>query len=68
MIDAMNEQIVKAMYETLPCEITVIDAHDKVIGWNKHHNRLFYRPQECMEMDFRKLQVCQETCLRHARR
>jgi DUF438 domain-containing protein len=54
MLDAMNDEVVKAMYETLPCEVTVIDANDKVIGWNKHNNRLFYRPMACMEMDFRQ--------------
>jgi PAS domain S-box-containing protein len=54
MVDLMNEAVVKAMFETLPVEITVIDANDKVIGWNKHHNRLFYRPMAAMEMDFRE--------------
>ena len=29
MIDSMNEQVVKALIETLPMEITVIDANDK---------------------------------------
>lgn len=53
MVDLMNEKVVSAMFETLPMEITVIDANDKVIGWNKHNNRLFYRPMAAMEMDFR---------------
>jgi DUF438 domain-containing protein len=42
------------MFETFPAEITIIDANDKVIGWNKHHNRLFYRPEACYGMDFRE--------------
>ena len=54
MVDGMNEKVVNAMYEALPVEVTVIDEFDKVIGWNKHHNRLFYRPMECMGMDFRE--------------
>ncbi len=54
MVDLMNEEIVKAMFEILPMEVTVIDANDKVIGWNKHNNRLFYRPMACMEMNFRE--------------
>jgi uncharacterized protein len=54
MIDAMNEKVVQSMFETLPVEITVIDGNDKVIGWNRHRNRLFYRPMECMGMDFRE--------------
>jgi PAS domain S-box-containing protein len=54
MLDGMNDTVVKALYEALPLEITVIDVNDKVIGWNKHHSRLFYRPMECMGMDFRE--------------
>ena len=54
MIDAMNEAVVRAMFETFPGEITVIDADDKVIGWNKHDHRLFYRPMACMQMNFRE--------------
>ena len=53
-IDGMNETLINAMFETFPAEITVIDAHDKVIGWNKHHDRLFYRPEACYGMDFRE--------------
>ena len=44
MIDQMNETMVKAIFETLPMEITVIDANDEVVGWNKHETRLFKRP------------------------
>jgi DUF438 domain-containing protein len=54
MVDLMNEPVVKAMFETVPIELTVIDANDKVIGWNKHHTRLFFRPDACMGMDFRQ--------------
>lgn len=54
MIDAMDGKVINAMYETLPVEITVIDANDKVLSWNKHHNRHFYRPMACMGMDFRE--------------
>lgn len=54
MIDLMDEKILKALIEALPGEITVIDANDKVIGWNRHNNRLFYRPIACIEMNFRE--------------
>jgi DUF438 domain-containing protein len=54
MLDAMSDKIVNVMYETLPVEITVIDDNDKVIGWNKHDTRLFYRPMASMQMDFRE--------------
>jgi DUF438 domain-containing protein len=53
-IDGMNETMINAMFETVPVEITVIDADDKVAGWNKHYNRLFRRPETCFGMDFRE--------------
>jgi PAS domain S-box-containing protein len=53
MIDQMNEKVVKAIFETLPVEVTVIDAQDEVIGWNKHEERLFKRPYTSMGLNFR---------------
>ncbi|MBF0298316.1 MAG: PAS domain-containing protein [Oligoflexia bacterium] len=52
-IDGMNEVLINAMFETVPMEITVIDANDRVLAWNKHHTRLFNRPEACYGMDFR---------------
>jgi DUF438 domain-containing protein len=54
MIDMMNETVVKAVIEHLPVEITVIDANDEVIGWNKNENRLFKRPHTSMGLNFRQ--------------
>ncbi len=54
MIDQMNEKIVKAIIEALPVEITVIDANDEVVGWNKHDRRLFKRPLTSMGLNFRE--------------
>ncbi|TCL63795.1 hypothetical protein EDC14_102080 [Hydrogenispora ethanolica] len=56
MIDGMDEQILRAMYETLPVEISIIDANDEIIGWNKHETRLFKRPLTAMNIDFRYYQ------------
>jgi DUF438 domain-containing protein len=53
MIDRMNETMLKALYETLPLEITVIDANDEVAGWNKHEARLFKRPLTSLGLNFR---------------
>jgi DUF438 domain-containing protein len=53
MLDRMSEQVVKAIFETLPVEITVIDANDEVIGWNRHDDRLFKRPLTSMGLNFR---------------
>ena len=54
MIDRMNEEVVRAMLETIPIETTVIDANDEVIGWNKHETRLFHRPMTSMGLNFRE--------------
>ena len=54
MFDRMDEKLVKAVLETIPAEITVIDANDEVVAWNRHENRLFHRPMTCMGLNFRK--------------
>jgi uncharacterized protein len=54
MIDRMSEQVVKAIIETLPLEITVIDENDEVIGWNKHEDRIFKRSLTSMGLNFRE--------------
>ncbi len=54
MLEQLNEQMIKAMFETLPMEITVLDADDEVAGWNQHETRLFTRPMTCMGMNFRQ--------------
>jgi C_GCAxxG_C_C family probable redox protein len=53
-IDQMDEKMLQAVIEALPVEITVIDAQDEVIGWNKHDNRLFKRPLTSMGLNFRQ--------------
>ena len=53
MIDQMNERVVKAILEVLPVELTVIDAKDEVIGWNKFDTRIFKRPLTSMGLNFR---------------
>ena len=54
MIDRMSEETVRAMWEYLPVEITVIDANDEVVGWNKHETRIFHRPMSSMGLNFRE--------------
>ncbi len=54
LFDRMNAEMVKAMIEALPAELTVIDANDEVVGWNKHETRLFKRPMTAMGMNFRQ--------------
>lgn len=50
----MKEEVVKAILQTIPIEITVIDANDEVIGWNKNEGRLFKRPLTSLGMNFRE--------------
>ena len=54
MIDRMKETVIKALWESLPMEVTVIDANDEVIGWNKHTSRIFKRPLSAMGLNFRQ--------------
>jgi PAS domain S-box-containing protein len=54
IFDRMDEKLVKAVIETIPAEITVIDANDEVVAWNRHENRLFHRPMTSMGLNFRK--------------
>ena len=53
LVDRMNAAMLKAMVETVPIEITVIDANDEVVGWNQHDKRLFHRPWSSMGLNFR---------------
>ena len=54
LFDRMNAEMVKAMIEALPGEVTVIDANDEVVGWNKHETRIFRRPMTAIGMNFRQ--------------
>ncbi|MCX5783778.1 MAG: PAS domain-containing protein, partial [Elusimicrobia bacterium] len=54
LFDKMTDAMVKSLIETLPVEITVIDANDEVAGWNKHETRLFVRPMSSMGLNFRQ--------------
>jgi hypothetical protein len=54
MYERMNEEMIRAVIENLPVEITVIDINDEVVGWNKHETRIFYRPPSSMGLNFRE--------------
>jgi len=54
LFDKMSAEMVRAMIEAVPAELTVIDANDEVVGWNKHETRLFKRPMTAMGMNFRQ--------------
>jgi len=48
LFDQMNKEMVRVMIESLPLEVTIIDANDEVVGWNKHEKRIFKRPLSSM--------------------
>ena len=54
LFDQMDKEMVKALIETIPAEISIIDANDEVVGWNKHETRLFKRPMTTMGLNFRE--------------
>lgn len=54
LFDQMDKEMVKALIETIPAEITVIDANDEVVGWNRHETRLFKRPMTSLGLNFRQ--------------
>lgn len=54
LFDRMSPEMVKSMIEAMPAELTVIDANDEVVGWNKHETRLFKRPMTSMGLNFRQ--------------
>lgn len=54
LFDSMTPEMIKSLIETIPAEITVIDAKDEVVGWNKHETRLFRRPMTALGMNFRQ--------------
>jgi DUF438 domain-containing protein len=52
-LERMNAAMANAVFEAVPQEITVIDANDEVVGWNKHDSRLFPRPMGSMGVNIR---------------
>jgi len=54
LFDRMDKEMVKALIETIPAEITVINASDEVVGWNRHETRIFKRPMTSMGLNFRE--------------
>jgi len=49
----LPSEIVDAILETLPVEITVLDENDRIIAWNTRRPRMFARPAEVLGRDVR---------------
>ncbi len=54
MIGKLPSDVLEAILEMIPFEFSVLDADDKVIGWNKHETRIFKRPEGVVGRDVRK--------------
>jgi len=53
MIGNLTGNLLDAVLETMPIQISVLDADDKVVAWNKHETRLFKRPEAVLGKDAR---------------
>jgi PAS domain S-box-containing protein len=53
MIGTIPPEIIDAILETVPLEITVLDENDRIIGWNTRRPRIFGRPAEVLGRDVR---------------
>ena len=45
MIGKLDGNILEAVLDTIPVEISIIDENDNVLAWNKHDTRIFKRPK-----------------------
>ncbi len=53
MIGNLSDELLQAVLETIPIEFSVLDANDKVVGWNKHETRIFKRAESVVGKDVR---------------
>jgi PAS domain S-box-containing protein len=53
MIGALSRDMLEAILETLPLEVTVLDANDRIVAWNTRRPRVFGRPAEVLGRDVR---------------
>jgi uncharacterized protein len=53
MIGKLSDEIVEAVFEHMPLQISILDKDDKVLGWNKHETRIFKRPESVVGKDVR---------------
>lgn len=53
MIGKLSAELIDIIFESLPIELSVIDANDTVIGWNKHESRVFKRPEKVLGRNVR---------------
>ncbi len=53
MTGKISREIVDAILETLPLEMTVLDENDRIVWWNTRHPRFFERTDGILGSDVR---------------
>jgi len=53
MLNELPREISDAVLEAMPVELTILDANDRIIGWNKDGARIFDRPARVLGGDVR---------------
>jgi len=53
MIGDPSKEMIEAIIETIPIEISALDKNDKVLMWNKHETRIFKRPESVLFQNVR---------------
>lgn len=51
MVGKFSDELKDALLETMQVEFTVIDANDKIVGWNKPKTRVFKREEKIIGTD-----------------
>ena len=54
MIGKPSKEVIEAIIETIPIEISALDKNDEVLMWNKHETRIFKRPEGVIGKNVRK--------------
>ena len=54
MIGSPSKELIEAIIETIPVEISALDINDEVLMWNKHETRIFKRPEVALGRNVRK--------------
>jgi len=54
MIGNPSKDMLDAIIETIPIEISALDENDEVLMWNKHDTRIFKRPEGALGRNVRK--------------
>jgi PAS domain S-box-containing protein len=53
MVGTLSGELLHTVLDAIPVEITVIDADDRIVSWNRHEDRLFKRSEEIVGRDIR---------------